>query len=30
MKQHPVQNTAVGDVTSLYFSSSWALHQNGL
>ena len=30
MKQHPVQNTAVGDVTSLYFSSPCALHQYGL
>jgi hypothetical protein len=31
MKQHPVQNTAVGDVTSLYCSSPFvALHQNGL
>jgi len=30
MKQHLVQNTAVGDVTTLYCSSSCALHQYGL
>jgi len=30
MKQHTVQNTAVGDVTSLYCSYPCALHQYGL